>query len=127
MSHSSYHASGQLAHKHFNRRVFPLRRRQPPTGGFSGAETIITTALRTGDGRAINRPCVAADFDDVMLIPDTVLAPAEFGYGFGVELVAPGHSSFYSTYPYATIIQQHQFKQHAPWIVCTLHEMRGSL
>jgi hypothetical protein len=60
-----------------------------------------------------------------MAIPYAALAPAEFGYMLTIEVVEPGCESFFATDPHSTIIQQHRFDQHKPWIVCTLYEAKG--
>lgn len=123
--HSSYHGSGQLHHKGYNKKLFPLRKKQAPTGSFKGTETIITTSIRKGDARAWNVSCEPGDYDEIMEIKDDIITP-EFGYQFSVELVEPGVTPWISKYQYARVIQQQIFKQGTPWIVASLYEMSGT-
>lgn len=122
--HSSYHASGQLHHKGYNKKLFPMKKKQTPTSSFTGSETIITTSIRKGDARAWNVPCEPGDYDEIMEIADNIITP-EFGYQFLVELVEPEGIPWVSTYSYARVIQQQIFKQGVPWIVASLYEMSG--
>ena len=120
--HSSYHASGELHHKSYNKKVFPLRKKQTPTSSFTGTETIITTSIRKGDARAWNVKFNSDDYTGTMEIPDKIITP-EFGYQFSVELVEPGVTPWISKYQYARVIQQQIFKQGVPWIVASLYEV----
>lgn len=120
--HSSYHASGQLHHKGYNKKLFPLRKKQTPIGSFTGAETIIMTSIRKGDARAWNVLFNPEDYTGIMEIPDKIIT-SEFGYQFSVELVQLGVKPWISTYAYARIVQQQTFKQGTPWIVASLCEM----
>ncbi|MGP3999581.1 hypothetical protein [Streptomyces sp. 8N706] len=121
-AHYSYHASGHSFLKTLGRRMFPTKERQPPTAKFKGTEMLLTSAIRAGDGRAINRPCEISQFTDIMEIPEYVLAAEPFGYQFSVELAEPGADSFYSTWPHAEIIQERRFEGQVPHIVCTLYK-----
>ncbi|HUQ84902.1 MAG TPA: hypothetical protein VM077_01130 [Candidatus Limnocylindrales bacterium] len=123
--HSSYHASGQLHHKSYNWKLFPPRKKQPPKSSFTGSESIITTSIKKGDGRAWNRICMPNDFQEIMEINDEIITP-EFGYQLIFELVEPNTLPWISTYPYAKVIQQHFFKDKSPWIVTTLYEMSST-
>lgn len=125
MSHASYHSSGATHQKTLGRRMFPTKWRQPPAAEFKGTEILLNSAIRAGDARAINRPCEIIQFTGVMEISDGVLAAEQFGYQFSVELAEPGASSFYSTWPYAEIIQQTRFEGQAPHIVCTLYKVHS--
>jgi hypothetical protein len=120
--HSSYHASGQLHHKSYNKKLFPLNKKQPPKNRFSGSEAIIQTSIQKGEGRAWNRVCVSYEYQEIMEIKDENIIP-EFGYQLIFEVVEPHTVPWISTNPYAKLIQQHFFKTKSPWIVVTLYEM----
>ena len=120
--HSSYHVSGQLHHKGYNKILFPIRKKQTPTMSFTGSETIITTSLKKGDARAWNIKFNPGDYTGIMEIQDKIITP-EFGYQFSVELVEPGVTPWISKYRYGKVIQQQIFKQGTPWIVASLYEM----
>jgi hypothetical protein len=120
--HSSYHASGQLHLKGNGRYRFPVRKRQAPSAEFTGAETIIATAIRRGDGAAWGVKLNSADYLDLMEIDDEIITP-EFGYQFSIELAEPEATPWVSTYPYARVVQQRIFKGGIPWIVASLYEM----
>ena len=120
--HSSYHASGQLHHKSYNRILFPPIHKQSPTGNFNGSEGIITTGIRKGDGRAWNRICIPTRYQEIMEIRDEIIVP-EFGYQLLFELVEPDSTTWISTDLYTRVIQQHFFKGNSPWIAVTLYEM----
>ena len=122
---SSYHASGQLHHKGRNHYLFPIRKQQKPNKDFKGSESIITTSIRQGDGRAWNVICKPEDYLEIMIIPDEIVTP-EFGFQFNVEIVQPGSKAWVSTYPYAKIIQQQIFNYNIPWIVASLYEVNES-
>lgn len=120
--HSSYHASGQLHHKGSNRYLFAKRQHQQPNTNFKDSESIITTSIRKGDGRAWNFKCDPKDYTGVMIIPDEIIKP-EFGFQFNVEIVEAGRESWASTYPYIKIIQQQIFDNNTPWIVASLYQI----
>lgn len=125
--HSSYHVSGELHHKGYNKILLPIRDKQTPTSSFKGTETIITTSIRKGDARAWNVLINPEDYTGIMEIPDKIITPV-FGYQFSVELVEPGLTPWVSEYQYARVIQQQIFKQGVPWIVASLYDVfKGSI
>ncbi len=120
--HSSYHISGQLHRKVYNRKVFPVKIVLPPTKSFQGSQVIINTSIRRGEGRAWGILCKVENYTDVMIIEDKILPP-DFGYQFDVEIVQPNQKPSISTYSYARVIQQKLFQLNNPWIVASLFEM----
>lgn len=122
MPHSSYHASGQLHHKSYNRKLFPPIQKQPLIGTFTGSGGVITTSIQRGDARAWNSTCIPTNYQEIMEIKDEIITP-EFGYQVFFELIEPNTKPWVSTYPYANIVQQHLFKDNSPWIVVSLYEM----
>lgn len=123
--HSSYHSSGQLHHKSSNHYMFPIRKQQKPDINLKGFESIITTSIRKGDGRAWNIKCEPKDYLDIMIIPDEIITP-EFGLQFKIEIVEAGKQSWASTYPNIKIIQQQVFDKNVPCIIASLYQMLGS-
>ena len=123
--HSSYHSSGQLHHKSSKHYVFPIRKKQKPSINLKGSESIITTSIRKGDGKAWNIKCDPKDYSDIMIIPDEIIIP-EFGFQFHIEVVEAGTQPWASTYPYIQIIQQKIFDKNIPWIAASLYEMHGT-
>ena len=120
--HSSYHASGQLHSKSYNKKLFPPIHKQPPTGSLNGSEGIIITSIQKGDGRAWNRVCIPTNYQEIMEIKDEIITP-KFGYQLLFELVEPNTTPGILTDPYTRIVKQHFFKGNAPWIVVSLYEM----
>ena len=76
--HSSYHASGLVHAKTYNRQAIP-RQRQKPDANFRGTKPVEHLVIAPNDARAINVPCRESDFDGVFQIAQKECASIKDG------------------------------------------------
>jgi hypothetical protein len=116
--HTSYHASGQLHHKSFNRKL-RVDHWQAPDAGFKG-QHIAGFGIARRDARVVNKPCVWREFDEVFEIPIAELSTEEYRTHVVIDVMQPGEKP--TVTPGAKILRFHVIAERLPQIVITLFE-----
>jgi hypothetical protein len=112
--HASYHKSGQVHHKAWNRKLIP-RKKLAPICQFKGAYNLYRQGISRDQHTAIGVRCEERDFDKVMEIPAQELSAAKFRTYLDVDLVEPGASIPLG----ARILQQWTLTDATPWVTVT--------
>ena len=113
--HASYHASGQLHSKSYNR-IGIKKQRQSPTPAFTGSEPIEATNADRGLNPVL--PIDIGGFDDYFEIDVTAIASLPNAV-ITVDIVAPGAVPIRLT-GLDTVVTEKVFKDTIPWIVVSL-------
>jgi len=117
--HASYHASGQHHQKGFNH-AYHICPREKPTTGFHGTENVMTTGIARDEPRAINTPCIAADFDSLFEISLGDLRPEKYHTYLAIDIAEPISPPI--IFPGSRVLEQSVFADRVPWIVVTLFD-----
>ena len=115
--HSSYHASGLVHAKTYNRQAIP-RQRQKPDANFRGTEPVEHLVIAPNDARAINVPCRESDFDGVFEIAQKDMGSIKDGR-LCVDLAEPSLDPPLPL-PNSTVVCARRFDDAFPSIIVRL-------